>query len=193
MYLLLEEAGKVKIYYCDESGFSLEPCITYGWQPPGEYVKITPISSKRINVFGLLSRENDLHSYTIEGTVNSDVVIACIDDFVKSIDKEKETILVMDNASFHRSEKFNAKLVEWEEKKLRIFYLPPYSPHLNKIETLWHKMKYSWLKPGDYYSWETIKKAIDNILTQVGKELKIEFGELKYFTEYKEKIKEAIK
>ena len=42
-------------------------------------------------------------------------------------------------ASIHRSEKFNAKLGEWRQKRLRIFHLPPYSPHLNIIETLWRK------------------------------------------------------
>ena len=55
--MLMEEAGKLKIYYGDESGFSLEPCIPYGWQPPGEYVRITPVGGHRLNVFGLLSRD----------------------------------------------------------------------------------------------------------------------------------------
>jgi transposase len=80
-----------------------------------------------------------------------------------------------------------------KQKGLRIFHLPPYlcfakpkySPHLNLIETLWRKMKYNWLKPGDYSSWEALKKAIDDILNSVGKDLKIKFKELKYFTEYK--------
>jgi transposase len=180
---MLEEAGKVKIYYADESGFSLEPCISYGWQPPGEYVRITPVGGPRLNVFGLLSRDNDLHAYTIERTVNSDAVIAFIDDFVKTI--TGKTVIILDNASIHRSEKFNAKLGEWIQKGLRIFYLPPYAPHLNLIETLWRKMKYNWLKPGDYSSWETLKRAIDDILNSVGKDLKIKFKELKYYTEYK--------
>jgi transposase len=29
-YLMLEESGKIHIYYGDESGFSLDPCISYG-------------------------------------------------------------------------------------------------------------------------------------------------------------------
>jgi transposase len=105
-----------------------------------------------------------------------------------------KTVIVLDNASIHRSEKFNAKLLEWSKKELRIFHLPPYSPHLNIIEcfdlaqqpTLWRKVKYKWLKPGDYASWETLKKALENILSSVGKELKIDFGELKHFKDYKE-------
>ena len=138
-----------------------------------EYVRITPVGGHRLNVFGLLSRDNDLHAFTVEKTVDTDVVIACIDEFVKTI--TKKTVIVLDNASIHRSAKFNAKLGEWTEKGLRIFHLPPYSPHLNLIETLWRKAKYDWLKPGDYASWETLKNALEKILTSVGKEYKIEF------------------
>jgi transposase len=182
--LLLEEAGKLKIYYGDESGFSLEPGIIYGWQPPREYVRITPVGGHRLNVFGLLSRDNHLHAYLTQETVDTDMVIACMDDFVKTI--TIKTVVVLDNATIHRSEKFNTKLFEWGQKGLRIFHLPPYSPHLNIIETLWRKMKYNWLKPGDYASWETLQKAVENILTAVGKERKIDFGELKHFKDYKE-------
>jgi len=44
--LYLEEQGYLKLYYGDESGFSLDPCIPYEWQPKGEYMKITPKKSK---------------------------------------------------------------------------------------------------------------------------------------------------
>jgi hypothetical protein len=187
----MEEAGKLKIYYADESGFSLEPCIPYGWQPPGEYVRITPVGGNRLNVFGLLSRDNDLHAFSTLGSVDTKMVmvgepcrtIACMDEFVKTI--TRKTLVVLDNASIHKSKKFNAKLGEWHEKGLLIFYLPPYSPHLNIIERLWWKMKYKWLKPRDYASWETLVKAVENILTSLGKGLKVDFGELKYFKEYK--------
>jgi transposase len=72
-------------------------------------------------------------------------------------------------------------LGEWIQKGLRIFHLPPYSPHLNIIETLWRKIKYDWLKPGDYASWETLQKALDNILNSVGKDYKIDSQELIHF------------
>jgi transposase len=189
--MLMEEAGNLKIYYADESGFSLEPCIPYGWQPADEYVRITPAGGKRMNVFGLLSRDNDLHAFSTLETVNTEMVIACIDEFVKTI--RQKTVIVLDNASIHKSEPFNgstmltnhAKLGEWIRKGLRIFHLPPYSPHLNIIETLWRKMKYHWLKPEDYASWEKLQKAVEKILIAVGKDLKINFNELKHFTEFK--------
>lgn len=183
-YMMLEEAGKVNIYYGDESGFSLEPSITYGWQPPGEYVRIIPVGGHRLNVFGILSRYNDLHSYCVDKNIDSETVIACIDDFVKTI--TKKTVLVLDNASIHHSKLFKAKLAEWIKKGLSIFHLPAYSPHLNIIETLWRKIKYEWLKPSDYSSWENLQDSLENILKSVGKEFKIDFGELIHYKAYKE-------
>jgi len=183
MYLTLEEAGKLKIYYADESGFSLDPCIPYGWQPSGEYVRIIPASSPRMNVFGLMSTDCALHAYSVTGSINTETVIAFMDEFVKTV--TVKTVVVLDNASIHHSKKFNAKLGEWLQKGLRIFHLPAYSPHLNRIETLWRKIKYDWLKPGDYQSWDTMKKALDEILASVGQNLKIEFDELEVFKKYK--------
>ncbi len=50
----------------------------------------------------------------------------------------KETVIVMDNASFHRK----AQLYELSQKYgCFLIFLPPYSPELNPIEHVW-----AWLK-----------------------------------------------
>ena len=67
------------------------------------------------------------------------------------------------------------KLAEREEKRFYIFFLPPYSPHLNIIEIWWRKMKYEWLKPEDYLSLERLRKAIKEILSNLGTHYKINF------------------
>ncbi len=63
----------------------------------------------------------------------------------------------------------------WEEKNLYVFYLPTYSPHLNLIETLWRQMKYLWLKPEDYISFERLTEAVKKILDGIGSQYKIKF------------------
>jgi transposase len=181
--LYLEEQGHLKIYYGDESGFSLEPCLAYGWQPAGEYIKIKPTKSKRFNVFGLLSKDNDLVAYSSTDSMNADLMMAFLDDFAGQI--TQKTVLVLDNATIHHSAAFEDKIPEWEQQNLHIFYLPTYSPHLNLIETLWRKIKYEWLKPHHYQSWDTLSQAVEDIILQVGSVLKIDFSELKYFTQFK--------
>jgi transposase len=115
--------------------------------------------------------------------MNGDLIIAFIDDFAKTI--TQRTVIILDNATIHHSDAFKDKIDEWEQMDLYIFFLPTYSPHLNLIETLWRKIKYEWLKPQDYLDFDTLTNAIENIVLEVGKKFKINFGELKYFTNSK--------
>ena len=138
--LWLEKQGFTKIYYGDESGFSLVPCIPYGWQEKGNPICIVPVKGKRLNAFGLFTRNNEIEIYTSEQSINSDLTIAFIDDFCERM--QDPSIIVLDNATIHHSDMFKQKIEEWEESGLFIFYLPRYSPHLNLIETLWRKIKY---------------------------------------------------
>ena len=45
---------------------------------------------------------------------------------------------ILDNASFHRSEKSKTLV---EEAGCRLLFLPPYSPDLNPIEKYWANLK----------------------------------------------------
>ena len=80
--------------YFDESGFCLTPYTPYAWQPRNETICVETVNSKRLNVLGFLNRNNNLKAYTFEGSINSDVVIACIDDFIKDL-KQKTWLLTM--------------------------------------------------------------------------------------------------
>jgi transposase len=169
----LEDKGEIKIFFGDESGFSLTPYIPYGWQKIGTTQAIPSQRSKQINVFGLLTRDNEYEAYWTDGSINSEVIISSIDNFVQKV--KQKTVLILDNAPTHKSNAFKSKMDEWKEQNLEIFFLPTYSPHLNLIETLWRKMKYEWLKPGDYTSIETLTEAIANITREIGNKLTIKF------------------
>ena len=181
--LLLEEQGYLQIYYGDESGFSLEPSIAYGWQPAAEYIKIVPVKSKRLNVFGLLSKENQLQAYSSEQAMDAALISAFLDDFAGQL--KQKTVVVLDNATIHHSQEFEDKIKHWQKQDLYIFYLPAYSPHLNRIETLWRKIKYHWLKPHHYQSWQTLRQAVTDICLKVGDTLRIEFEKPCYFKKFK--------
>ena len=40
----LDETGIIELYYLDETGFCLSPCVPYGWQPIGKYKAIALLS-----------------------------------------------------------------------------------------------------------------------------------------------------
>lgn len=84
--------------------------------------------------------------------------------------------MVLDNARIHTAHKVKQRLEIWQKRGLYIFYLPPYSPHLNIIERLWKEIKQGWIKPSDYLSADNLFYAIDRICATVGKQLFINFS-----------------
>lgn len=55
-------------------------------------------------------------------------------------------IVVLDNANIHHGEAMEQKRRQWQRCALYLYYLPPYSPELNRIEILWKQAKYFWRK-----------------------------------------------
>jgi len=55
----------------------------------------------------------------------------------------KQIVIILDNASIHRSKKTKEFLRR--HKNIHLFYLPPYSPEYNPVEMFWR-----WIKPKVY-------------------------------------------
>ena len=45
--LQLEAQGYLQVYFGDESGFCLDPCVPYGWQSRGHYTGVLAQKSGR--------------------------------------------------------------------------------------------------------------------------------------------------
>ncbi len=169
-----EEQGKIDLYYFDEAGFSLDPTVPYAWQEPNSVIELPARRYGRINVLGFMNRNNDLHPFMFEESVHTGVVIACFDAFCQTI--TKKTVVLIDNASIHRSEEFEDRIPYWKKQGLMIKYLPPYSPELNLIEILWRRMKYTWLPFSAYACFNALSEALEAILSQVGSKYQITFA-----------------
>lgn len=172
------EDGEIELWYFDETGFDLQPTVPYAWQPNGEIIEVPSERSKRLNVLGFFTPDNHLEPFCFECGVDTDVVIACFDAFIKNMDSAKKRIVLIDNASIHTSGKFMDCIPEWEEKGLIIKFLPKYSPELNIIEILWRFIKYYWLPFSAYLSFEYLDREVENILAKIGSEFKINFASL---------------
>jgi transposase len=53
---------------------------------------------------------------------------------------DKHIIIILDNASIHKSKVVMAFLKRWEQ--IHLINLPPYSPEYNPVELMW-----KWIKP----------------------------------------------
>ena len=172
--LSLEDKGEIDLFFTDETGFNLTPYIPYGWQPIGEQWTIRSSKTRVTNLFGLMNRTGKLEVYATSENIDSQYIIECVNDFAQRI--IKPTVLVMDNAPWHKADSVIKMQEQWQEKGLFLFFLPKYSPHLNLIETLWRKIKYEWLRPKDYESAKLLKEAIFNIIRRFGNEFSINFS-----------------
>jgi transposase len=83
----------------------------------------------------------------------------------------KDTFVVLDNASVHRNHKIRELRPICEKRGLSLFFLPPYSPHLNIAETLWRILKGKWIRPLDYVSTDSLFYTTNRALAAVGKGL----------------------
>jgi len=168
------EQKEIDLYYFDESGFTLEPCIPYAWQAIGENIELPCSKSKRLNVLGFMSKDCDFQSMVFEGSITTAVVVGCIDLFVKSL--RQATVLVIDNAPIHTSKEFKENIEKWEKLGLTIVPISPYSPELNLIEILWRKIKYEWMPFSAYDSFQSLQKNLFDILANIGKTYVIDFA-----------------
>ena len=169
-----EANGELDVYYFDESGFNLTPEIPYAWQPIGETIGIPSGKSERLNVLAFCNKKLDFFQRTVQGYVDSEIVINFFDEF--SLKIEKETVVIIDNASVHTSKKLKNQLEKWDAKGLHVKYLPTYSPELNLIEIVWRFIKYSWLPLSAYLSFKNLKTNLQNVLDGIGSKYQITFA-----------------
>ncbi len=177
--LLEEQAqnGSIDLYYGDESKVCEKGYVPYAWQFHDEKLSIPSTHGQSLNCFGLLTRTNDLIFSTTQKPINTDFVIEILETL--SLKIKKSTVIVLDNAKIHTSRKIKERLKYWQNRGLYIFYLPPYSPHLNIIERLWKELKARWIKPEDYASPQTLFLATYLALAAVGNQLFIHYNQFK--------------
>lgn len=170
----LSEQGQIDLFYGDESGLSLEPCVPYAWQFADERVCLPAAKGGGLNCFALLSRDNRCLAQTTPEAITGDFVAEQLDQF--SLCLPKPTVIVLDNAPIHHGKAIRQRRAAWQERGLFVFYLPTYSPHLNIAEVLWRKLKYEWLRAEDYADVSTLHYQVWLALKAVGRSLTIRFS-----------------
>ncbi len=139
-------APKDQIYFVDSTHPEHNTKPAYGWILKGKindkYIK-TNTGRERLNLTGAI-RLTDKQTTVFEGqTVNSNSTIRLI----KKLEKKQpigKIFLILDNASYHHSK--DVRNYTRRKRRIKLIFLPPYSPNLNPIERLWRLMhqRLSW-------------------------------------------------
>ena len=159
----------------------MQPCVPYAWQFRDEDVFMPAGNGAGLNCFALLSRNNHCRFATTQGRITSAFLIEQLERLSLEIDHATARtqvikVIVLDNAPTHVAKCMRERRPVWEKRGLMLFFLPPYSPHLNLAEVLWRKLKYEWLKPEDYFESQTLFYRVNQALAAVGTLLHINFA-----------------
>lgn len=145
-----------QVVYMDESG--IDTCLYRPHARAKRGVTVTADIAgqrfQRTSIIAGLCQNKPMAPMYFDGYCNTDVVLAWLKEVF--IPKSKPgMVLVMDNASFHKSSEIEDCLAE---VGCRVLFLAPYSPDLNPIEKFWAKMK--WALTSLIRSGQTLEEAL---------------------------------
>ena len=135
----LEKISGRPIVYVDETGTGTCLCREHGRSPRGKPVmgEVSGRKFKRVGVVAGQAGKSIVAPMQYGGTMGSEVFESWFEAWLLP-SLPDGSVIVMDNASFHRKGRLHALA---ERAGHRVLFLPPYSPELNPIEHFW-----AWLK-----------------------------------------------
>lgn len=85
-----------------------------------------------------------LESTQCTGSMDANFFIDFLEEICPKYDKP--ITLILDNASIHKAKEIQPRIDALRKKGLTLYFIPPYSPELNRIEVLWRLMKHRWME-----------------------------------------------
>jgi transposase len=130
----------------------------YGWIKKGVRKEIAANTGRsRINISGLIDVVT--HNVLVQEnkTINAEAIIIFFQKIEEAYPCKTKIHLFCDNARYYRN---RAVMKYLETSRIRLHFLPPYSPNLNPIERLWKWMKERVIYNVYYQEFEDFKKAV---------------------------------
>lgn len=113
------------------------------WTPRGQRHLIEAKRGKRLNVLAALLSSGRLVNARFWQTTTAEVFVGFLAWLQQQV--AKPLTVILDNASIHTA-KANRPFIQWLAKQgVTLYFVPAYSPELNRIERLWHKIKHTWM------------------------------------------------
>ena len=125
--------------FLDESSIKTSMVSLYGRGLKGKRVKdyVPDARWKSLSILSTLRNDGSTEAMVYEGGLTGELFKTWLKEcLVKKL--KKGDILVMDNMSSHKVAGVKEILAS---ARVRVEYLPPYSPDLNPVEAMWSKVK----------------------------------------------------
>ncbi len=135
---MAQRAG-AQIWFGDEAGVRSDAHAGTTWAPRGK----TPIVSSTgarfgMNLISAVSRRGDFRFMCVKGRLNAKVFVSFLRRLIYGV--EHPIFLIVDGHPTHKAVLVR-KFVDSTQGRIRLFFLPPYSPELNPDEHVWNDLK----------------------------------------------------
>jgi transposase len=139
----LKTKSPTQLVYVDEAGIDNREEYPYGYCEVGQrfHALKSGKRTERVSWIAALCQGNLIAPLTFEGSCNRDLFEMWLEQCLLPQLQPGDAI-VIDNARFHRSQYIDELVAE---AGCEIWYLPSYSPDLNKIEHWWFVLK-NWMR-----------------------------------------------
>jgi len=163
----LAKKEKAAIYFGDEASIRSNYHSGTTWSPIGKTPVVKTTGARfGINMISAVSRQGKLRFMTFDGSMNADKFIEFLQRLIYRA--EKPIFLILDGHAVHKSKKV-AQFVKNSKGKLRIFILPPYSPHLNPDEWVWNWLKNHNLGKTSVSTVQEFRKTVNHFMKRLQK------------------------
>jgi transposase len=130
---------KARVFFGDEAGVRSDAHSGTTWAPRGKTPVVSTTGARfGMNLVSAVSRTGQLHFAVVEGRVTAEVFVEYLKRLIHG--RRKPVFLIVDGHPTHKSVMVR-KFVESVANRLRLFFLPPYSPELNPDELVWNDLK----------------------------------------------------
>lgn len=121
--------------------------------------------NRRLCVYGVLNYRTGQSHYMVHPKKNAQQFGEFLRQLLET-ESERHLVLVIDNASYHRT-KALLSLLDDHRDHVFVIWLPPYSPELNLIEGLWGYLKRAALNNYFFGDIESLERAIHDVFTHL--------------------------
>jgi transposase len=150
------------IYFQDESGIRSDFHAGTTWAPSGQTPVVRATGARfSLNMISAVSPRGELRFMVIDGRVNAGVFCTFLDRLMHG--EDGHVFLVVDGHPAHKA-KLVQRHVATYDGRLRLYFLPPYSPELNPDEYVWGWVKTHRVGRQVYASKEELRRVVTSAL-----------------------------
>ena len=167
--LVAAKKDGAEIQWLDETGLQSGENRGRGYSPKGK----TPVrrhrgTAEKANMVSSVTNQGKLRFMFYEGRFNQRVLMRYLRRLVKDAGG-RPLVVVMDNHPSHHGKELKA-WAEREKRKIKLCYLPSYSPDLNPDEFLNCDLKYRIAKRPDRREKGALRKVATSVLRSLQKQ-----------------------